>query len=530
MVISDIHVHPTLMAFGSGPNGPKQDIFLYSRLNRPVTSGTLRFLQRFCPKMVKPLSETYAGSQSDFSKMAEGGVRFAVVVCGSIESGFARPQLSAIPKFGSIADFFVGVHGEDRLVESITGVHETKVGFIARQLHNAVDNPSYFDLFMQEMQYITDHDSETFDLPDGRKFKINIPKSDENLQAALKLSPNAARLVVLLAIEGMQSMGIGLRQDQLEPDFHERIVAAKNHFGIILYAGLNHHFHNYLGGHAKTMTGLLANILPQGVQPSQGLTDRGKLVIRSLLDTSETGKRILVDVKHMNLATRQDYYAMLALEYAGENIPIICSHTGMTNQSWATEMRNPGAHDTDERNKTTYFHEWSVNLYQEDVLAIVASGGLIGIQLDEKRMGGGRPREVLMAGKTGEQARIIMADLFLANILSVIQTCAAEAERLGTDVSLAIENAWRCLVIGSDFDGIINPVDNVLTAADLQSYPLLLAGRIDSPDLQYTLNDHTWELPNERIQFLLQGKTGTQRIAQVFSTNFTDFLRGHFVG
>lgn len=53
----------------------------------------------------------------------------------------------------------------------------------------------------------------------------------------------------------------------------------------------------------------------------------GYKVIRALLDSNNIHhKPILIDIKHMDIKTRMDYYAMLDTIPAYKNIPIICSH------------------------------------------------------------------------------------------------------------------------------------------------------------------------------------------------------------
>ncbi len=117
---------------------------------------------------------------------------------------------------------------------------------------------------------------------------------------------------------------------------------------------------------------------------------------------------VLIDVKHMSLVSRRIFYKYHAKYYADK--PIIASHIGLSGNNWnlyrnRDDDGNPRAEGYDFAERKSYgykvylpkkqgpvagchFYPLSINLYNEDILAILASKGLIGISLDVRILGG----------------------------------------------------------------------------------------------------------------------------------------------
>lgn len=517
MFICDLHIHPTLMAFGSGPDGANPHIFLQTTITRKRTSNLLGCLAAVAPGQMKDLSSLSPTSQTDFSNLSRGKCKLVGIALGSMEAGFTQLNIAAIHKLlGSL----VGNPGKARIVESISGIHYNKVVYIRDRLSNHQDNPGYFTEFQKEVAYVWGHKDKTFLLDqEDFPYTIRFPASLSELRSQLEEDNN---VVAFFGVEGMQSLGIGLSEPTPETDFADRIAFAKSFGGIFLYASLNHHFPNTLAGHARTMGKKLGQLVQQKTDETRGISPYGYKVIDALLNKNIGGKTVLIDLKHFNLKSRRDFYAYFKQNYSGLNLPIICSHTGMTNKSWESVIQTPDYVDTDEMNAHSYFHEWSVNMYKEDVWEIIQSGGLIGIQLDEKRLGG----EIIwkrVVHEPGVSKEAAFADLVLANILSVVQTAYEYAHHLGLPMFETLEKAWSCICIGSDFDGLVNPIDNVVTSADFFGYPNLLASRF-TPSLSYTEAVHGWDLPFSQIQILCNGKSPAFRLQQVLKENLPAFL------
>jgi microsomal dipeptidase-like Zn-dependent dipeptidase len=109
----------------------------------------------------------------------------------------------------------------------------------------------------------------------------------------------------------------------------------------------------------------------------------------------------LVDVKHMSFYSRQYLYAMRAAN-GWTHIPLVASHMGVTGTSLERNTyvkRFAGVGDEQiKRLKfwrkkglgNTLFNPWTINLYDEDILAILQSRGLIGISFDQRIVGAGK--------------------------------------------------------------------------------------------------------------------------------------------
>lgn len=110
---------------------------------------------------------------------------------------------------------------------------------------------------------------------------------------------------------------------------------------------------------------------------------------------------IPIDVKHMSLKARKEFYEHHQTNYPDR--PIFASHVGFTGFSWnnihvyrsaidrylepgldyykISYTRKPGYLEL------TNFNPSSVNMYDEDLLVVLKSGGLVGMSLDVRIMG-----------------------------------------------------------------------------------------------------------------------------------------------
>ena len=88
---------------------------------------------------------------------------------------------------------------------------------------------------------------------------------------------------------------------------------------------LAHHFWNGLCGHAESFSGIVKKKVDQTEGLNVGITFLGRKIIAQLLATNN-GKRILIDIKHMSVTSRQDYYRILENHEAFKEVPLIVSH------------------------------------------------------------------------------------------------------------------------------------------------------------------------------------------------------------
>jgi len=107
----------------------------------------------------------------------------------------------------------------------------------------------------------------------------------------------------------------------------ERINTVKKWTHPPLFASIAHHMNNDLCGHAKSLSPPLERIVDQGKGMNKGFSEIGKVVLSELLSEGN-GKRIHIDVKHMSVKSRYEYYHKLATDedYIGKDIPVFASH------------------------------------------------------------------------------------------------------------------------------------------------------------------------------------------------------------
>ena len=250
-----------------------------------------------------------------------------------------------------------------------------------------------------------------------------------------------------------------------------------------------------------------------------GLTQLGKKVIRQALLHEK--RPVLIDLKHMSVYTRFHYYryreSLINEAPVVNRLPIITSHTGFTFTSLNNYLAKKQFRSTtgqqdgvfvsivesenrkigktnDSINSGLYGNPWTINLFDEEIIEIMGSRGMIGISLDQRILGAekmvdsNRPEYFDPEYIAREEWEKLFRDGQLpgAEKLFDFLSIPSRAERhlmllcLHIIYAVRIGNAgigwepgtspWDHICIGSDFDGLINPInriDNVLKLSDL---------------------------------------------------------------
>ncbi|HVU95445.1 MAG TPA: hypothetical protein VHE34_09480 [Puia sp.] len=236
-------------------------------------------------------------------------------------------------------------------------------------------------------------------------------------------------------------------------------------------------------------------------------------------------QKIMIDIKHMSLAARQQLYHLRASDHLSAiNQPVIRTHAGFTGISWKEipaylSMQRPfraGYTQLWQGKPVKYggnalrpaFNASSINLYDEDIFNILTSGGMIGLSLDKRILGYQQFEEVhtgrndfpleteyisnlersaffgndpdVQLGAAFDNDQVLTWDdiwaggqvnpalgdyhlrYFMAHILHVIVV----ARHFAYDDNKALTQ----LCIGADFDGLINPVWCCSTCTDLPGF------------------------------------------------------------
>jgi hypothetical protein len=409
-------------------------------------------------------------SQGDFIKLAKGGVRVMFLSLYPVEQGFLTVNQLGL-ETGNITD---------ALAHLILNMPKKRADEVQNFEH------SYFADLIDEYDFLRRFEdrymkSVRLNLLKREKFKFKIVSDFNELNSVLNLdaylNPNPVSdntIAVILTIEGAHSLGTGQRNtlvldySDLAATISENIARLKKFgppgkegFHCPFFISLSHHFWNQLGGHAVSLWNILRKVFNQNTGVNEGIKDLGKLVIDELL-SKENGKRILIDTEHMSIKVRQWFYNSYLPErelLTGEKIPVIVSHTGVNGFATLDESEMHGTPETihdvaDELyNKSGKFNPWDGFISDEEIMIIHRSGGLIGLNLDERIMMGKEVLDTTIKATRLKQKRI--ADiLWLEPLIEEILHIAKSIYR-----QTGYENViWENICIGSDFDGMITPI------------------------------------------------------------------------
>jgi microsomal dipeptidase-like Zn-dependent dipeptidase len=255
------------------------------------------------------------------------------------------------------------------------------------------------------------------------------------------------------------------------------------------------------------------------------LTDGGIAVLKHCYQNN-----ILIDLKHLSLGSRQHLYELRDTpDFADIKQPIVCTHAGFTGIStmeipdyvFASRKFDTKGHTVMWQGKPVKygdtprpaFNASSINLYDEDIMQILTSGGMLGFSLDKRILGyqqfeeelNGRddfPLETeyisnleqsiflgngnVTIGKAfadnsdkvlhwDELEKGGLVDPFLSNyhlehFMAHILHVIVVAGKNNYDVPSALNQ----LCIGSDYDGLINPVWCCETATSLDHFKSMI--------------------------------------------------------
>ncbi|WP_278380020.1 membrane dipeptidase [Chryseobacterium arthrosphaerae] len=262
-----------------------------------------------------------------------------------------------------------------------------------------------------------------------------------------------------------------------------------------------------------------------------GISDKGKDFIRTVFLHSHPS---LIDIKHMSVFSRHKFYQFreeLGAEHPETlRLPIISSHTGFTFSSikdfleqknyrstfryvqgktiCEIQAKNQVIGKTDFLlNNKLFGNPWTINLFDEEILEIMKSNGLIGISMDQRILGaaksmmdGSRPeyfkdpeaiplyewRKWFKEGTFDLKEAFITEDKTDREIRHIYLLCAhiLYAVRLGySEMNWVGERSpWDHICIGSDYDGLINPInpyDDVTTLGKLRNDLLVYLPIVD---------------------------------------------------
>jgi microsomal dipeptidase-like Zn-dependent dipeptidase len=463
---ADLHCHPNLKTFGHSRSNLKE---VWGRQHVWYYDPPGRFT-----KALNRLIGLTKFSQADFTSLAKGGVRLALVSLYPFEKGFfingaLNGPLSA------------------RLANLVTGIGYTRV----RQLQT---HTNYFQDLEEELHFFT-NSCRRFRV-EGQEWEWQLAGSWQQVAAVLDCERHIA---VVPTIEGAHVFNTGLSvygSPTNEAEVLRNVAAVKAWECPPFFITLAHNFNNDLCGHARSLE-RLGPLVNQQYKLNEGFTSLGYRVVDALLD-QERGRRILIDVKHMSLRARLQYYELLETCWGGQ-VPIVVSHGGVAGRSLKASGGDAPA--------GAIFCADDINFFDEELVHIARSGGRFALQLDGGRLALQPHIRKSLFSRNRKEGLMRSAAIVWAHL----QHLAEVLDRQGIF-------AWGTATIGSDFDGTINPLEGIWTAECLP----LLADALKVHARRYLSKANCLSLPENRT-------ISTEEVVERFIfTNALHFLQAHF--
>lgn len=433
----DFHCHPSLKPFGKSFTSNKTKKRNSPNRNRINSIYHRQGLNPIKKKLNNLLTLTKF-TQSDFTSVHNGSTNILVVSLYPMEKNMILDKN--------------GVKFTGRLFRNLaTGISLKRIRYLQKM-------KDYFEDLQDEYNFYKELDS------------VKITKGKQKVRYKIVSSYSQIRdwaddgvptIFLILSIEGCHVFNTGLELAGKPRANKEAVLAnintVKDWIFPPFFVGLTHHFDNELCGHEKSMGGLVDAVIKQEVDPDQGITPLGYSVIDKLLEKKDDKKRILIDIKHMNVKSRYQYYELIKNKY-NSKIPIIVSHGAVNGMNYPKLPDENGSMDHNDGNNRMdeNFNDATINFYDDEVFRIARSRGIFGIQLDERRIADKKVRGI-GAGRN-KSSKLIWRQ---------IEHMAKYLDNLGM-------SAWNIQCLGTDFDGIIDPLPGFWTSRDLDYLPKFL--------------------------------------------------------
>ena len=213
-----------------------------------------------------------------------------------------------------------------------------------------------------------------------------------------------------------------------------------------------------------------------------------------LYKPDEFGRRILIDVKHLNAISRNEYYRDFVMPSLKTDnpIPVVASHVAYSGKEKLQELIAGMEDEKDNDFTERYghkFNNWNINLCDEDVINIYKSKGLIGINLDQRVLGVSKED----VKKEETHANYVWQNI-KAMMLAVINSNDPEIT--------SKKEITQIFCLGTDFDGFIDPLNKYPTVMDFEQLRLNLIEVIENdPDKDKLLFDLEVETFVKKICF-----------------------------
>jgi len=474
----DLHCHPALKPFGKS--------FKYKPVGRQrEDSKHITSLWYYDPPSLGDKLLNYATKltkfrQSNFTSLAKGRVNITCISLYPLEKWFVRNKMKPELLLDIGANFALGV--SDKRIDFIQGIKD------------------YFEDLEREYNFYREIDGKLIKLKKGQyRYKLVRHIGDIETYESMDEIQGVKTIFVIITIEGLHVLNTGLRLPHDPVEVKQNLEKIRNWEYRPFFITIAHHFWNHICGHAASLSGLILKFTDQEEGINTGFTPMGLDVLRRLLDNSD-GKRIIPDIKHMSPQAREEYYALLDAEPAYADVPIVISH-GACNGLRANTNRVVVHPETGDK-----LNPVDINFFDEELIRLVKRGGMLGLQLDERRIVNEKTKKKVKKSIWRKKIRRYRSELLWYQLEHVCRVL--DNEHLP---------AWDHIGIGSDFDGIIDSLNGFWTAEELPA----LAGHLKVHADNF-LSSYTFKNASNHID-------SGQLITKVMYTNARAFLEKHFI-
>jgi len=420
---TDIHCHPTLRAYNTPVTHGQRNLW-EKTYNPTYDSSASRWARMQTRDILKE-------SQANLYNMARGGVRVIFDSLYPVEKGFLN--------FRKMASVVFGKKKADEVLHTITGIDE-------HQLKQLRRNGDYFQELLAQYAFLNKGQGKS---PNGQ-YQYQLVANYDELQALVTQDPNA--MAVVVTIEGAHAFHSGLNQGRrpaladMKRDLSQNIGITKSWKYPPFFVNLAHHFFNELCGHTRSFKPPAYSAFNQKRGLNKGILPAGWHALHEMLAT-DNGPRILIDIKHMSVRSRREYYQFIESYNRlnpSDRIPIICSHTGIND--FATMKESIKKADKPGKNKNVDVHNWSINISAEEIQHIHRSGGIIGLMLDKGLLGSHTTLENIKKLSSPAEKKRAFLEIIARNIFGIVK-------------AVGDKSGWNLLALGSDYDGLITHID-----------------------------------------------------------------------
>ena len=555
-LISDLHIHCGLKGYASEGHPDYKDHTIWDFY--PAQEAALKKLNPVLRMAIKELAKS---SQANLDACAAANLRAPFLAIYPVE----RQMFALEPQkpFKTLFDILLGGKQHAYLGAAVSGFPIEKVEAILAEVANDKDEGvNYYHQFRMERDYLlrqTETRSKHF--PD---FQFTIASHHNEFRELLEAGKTISGV---FTVEGAHSFGHYLHNSTfkktfdglspkerqvLENSFRRNITEVKTEDDgrhAPFFVTFCHHFNNLLAGHARSFSaksdlalGLhkpgMRHLFNQEPGLNHGFSSLGKEVLELFLDR-KAGRRILIDTKHMSVAARKEFYAVIRRKRKEENDPIPIIHSHAAINGWFTLDQAKGKAETKDLDKGHFFSRWQINLTNEDILEMYDSDGIIGVVLHEGRMPGegfkkaaGKLKKKVDKARAGSPRRARLEqelkDLYLkliwSNIFHIVKV--VRENRPGNHRPA---NGWKMIALGSDYDGLVDPMDSFPEVTNFQDLKSEMIAYLEGgKEICFAQNGVAVALPSAEVSELMFGQTAEEILDGILFGNTDRFLSKYF--